>query len=109
VEKNQPLATNTNLLGEELAENTVLVAPFDGVVIGMTTLPAVSPGEPVCHISKLPRGTKPDQLRRLRTREAGFGEHLVDQLASNILVIEPESEPDPEPEPEPEPDPKPER
>lgn len=87
VEKGQPLATNTNLLGEE---NNVLSSPFNGVVVGMTTLPAVSPGEPVCHICKLPSGIKPDNLRRLRTKDAGLEERLVDELASNVLVVEPE-------------------
>ena len=52
VEKGQSLATNTTLLGHE---RSALVAPFDAVVIGMTTLPAISPGEPVCNLGKLPR------------------------------------------------------
>jgi predicted deacylase len=56
IEKDQPLATNTTLLGEE---RSVLYAPFDAVVIGMTSLPAVSPGEPVCNLGKLPKGSKP--------------------------------------------------
>ena len=54
VEQDQPLATNTSLLGHG---KSVLVAPFDAVVIGMTTLPAVSPGEPVCHVGKLATGS----------------------------------------------------
>ena len=52
VSKGQPLATNTSLLGHEL--NT-LNAPFDAVVLSMSTLPAVSPGEPVCHLGKISR------------------------------------------------------
>ncbi|MFT4555415.1 MAG: putative deacylase [Planctomycetaceae bacterium] len=89
VEKDQALATNTNLLGQE--RNT-LHSPFDGVVIGMTTLPAISPGEPVCHICKLPKGTDPQQLRRMRSKESGLEERTVDDLASNIMVVEPSSE-----------------
>lgn len=54
VEQDQPLATNTNLLGHDLYQIT---APFDGVVLGMTTLPSISPGEPICNIGKLPIGT----------------------------------------------------
>lgn len=85
VEKNQPLATNATLLGRE---RSVLHAPFDAVVIGMTTLPAVSPGEPVCNLGKLPKGTKPAELRRLRAHEGGLEERVVEDLASNVLVVE---------------------
>ena len=85
VQKDQPLSTNNDLLGNELG---VLVAPFDAVVIGMTTLPAVSPGEPVCHLGKLPKGVKPTSLRRQRRNEDGLETHLVNQLASNVMVVE---------------------
>ena len=40
VERGQPIATNTNLLG---VEKSVLYSPYPGVVLGMTTLPAVAP------------------------------------------------------------------
>jgi predicted deacylase len=87
IEKGQPLATNTTLLGHE---RSMLHAPFDAVVIGMTTLPAISPGEPVCNLGKLPKGTKPAELRRLRSRNAdGLEERLTEDLASNLLVVEP--------------------
>lgn len=85
VEAKQPLATNTNLLGHE---RSMLRAPFDGVVVGMTTLPAVSPGEPVCHLGQLPTGTKAETLRRLRTEESGLEERVVEDLASNVMVVE---------------------
>jgi predicted deacylase len=85
VEQDQPLATNTTLLGHE---RSVLHAPFDGVVVGMTTLPAVSPGEPVCHLGKLPNETKPCLLRRLRSEEGGLQERVSQHLASNVLVVQ---------------------
>jgi len=89
VEKNQPLATNATLLGRD---RNMLHAPFDAVVIGMTTLPAIGPGEPICNLGKLPRGAKPSELRRLRSKEAGLGERLSDDLSSNVLVVEPSEE-----------------
>lgn len=89
VSKNQPLATNATLLGRD---RSMLHAPFDAVVMGMTTLPAIGPGEPICHLGKLPRGTKPAALRELRSKEAGLGERLSDDLASNVLVVEPSKE-----------------
>jgi hypothetical protein len=65
------------------------------VVIGMTTLPAVSPGEPVCHLGKLPKGVKPASLRRKRRKEDGLETQLVNELASNVMVVERDEASDP--------------
>jgi hypothetical protein len=89
LEKDQPLATNTNLLGYE---KSVLYAPFDSVVLGMTTLPAVSPGEPVCHLGRLPRNLKSAKLRQLRLKEDGLEGQIVDELATNVMIHEPTEE-----------------
>jgi len=86
VEKGQPLATNTTLLGRE---RNVLVAPFDAVVIGMATLPSITPGEPVCNLGKLPEGTRPADLRRLRTAGPTHERQLAEDLGSNVLVVAP--------------------
>jgi len=85
VEKGQPLTTTTTLLGSELA---MLHAPFNAVVIGMTTLPAVSPGEPVCNLGKLPRGMKPEELCCLRSQSHIAGQ-VSEHLGSNVLVVDP--------------------
>ncbi len=50
IKKGQLIAINTSLLNDELNR---LDAPFDGIVIGMTTLPAVQPGEPVLNLGLL--------------------------------------------------------
>lgn len=89
VDRDQPLATNTTLLGERL--NTLL-APFDGIVIGMTSLPSTSPGEPVCHIGELPHNLSPDELRKIRSGERGLIQRLSTDLATNVHVVEPEEE-----------------
>ncbi|WP_232103668.1 succinylglutamate desuccinylase/aspartoacylase family protein [Gimesia algae] len=86
IEKDQPLATNTTLLGRE---RSMLYAPFDSVVIGMTTLPAISPGEPICNLGMLPEGTKPSQIRRFRREEDGLEGQVVDELSTNLVVVEP--------------------
>ncbi len=86
VKKGQPLATNTTLLGRE---RSVLQAPFNAIVIGMSTLPATSPGEPVCNLGKLPKDIKPSELRSLRTEEDGLEERLTEDLASNVMVVKP--------------------
>lgn len=84
VKQDQPLATNTTLLGHE---QNFLYSPFDAVVIGMTTLPSVSPGEPVCHLGKLPKKTQPGELKKSRSKD-GLENRIVDDLASNILLVE---------------------
>jgi len=86
LEKGQTLATNTTLLG---TERSTLTAPFDAVVIGMTSLPAVSPGEPICNLGQLPRGCKAQEFRRLRSAEDGLEQRMSDELGSNVLVVEP--------------------
>jgi predicted deacylase len=89
IEKGQPLATNTTLLG---IEHSTLHAPFNAVVIGMTSLPAISPGEPICNLGKLPSGIKPSELRRQRKKEDGLEQRVSEDLASNVLVVEPPGE-----------------
>ena len=85
VEKEQPLATNTTLLGRE---HSMLHAPFNAVVLGMTTLPATSPGEPVCHLGRLPKGVKSGDLERQRATDHGLQERVMEDLATNIHVVE---------------------
>ena len=89
IEKDQPLVTSTTLLGEE--QNT-LRAPFDAVVIGMTSLPAVGPGEAVCNLGHLPKGCKPAELRQRRSEENGLGQRVSEELASNVLTVAPSEE-----------------
>ena len=86
IEKDQPLATGMTLLGRE---QNVPYAPFDAAVIGMTTLPATSPGEPICNRGKLLNGTKMSSFRRSRQQEHGLEERVSGELASNVLVVEP--------------------
>ena len=86
VAKGQALATNTTLLG---CEQNVMLAPFDAVVLGMTTLPAVNPGEPICNLGKLPKGTKPSKLVRLRKKSGDLEERVSEALGSSVMVTEP--------------------
>lgn len=52
VEEGQPLWTVTGPFGRE---RNAQLSPYDGVVIGMTTLPLVNPGDAVMHIGVLGR------------------------------------------------------
>lgn len=86
VSKGQAIATNTNLLGDR--QGTQL-APYNGVILGMTSLPAVSPGEPICHLGKLPAKYNPSDLEKIRSNEKGLEQRVVDELSSNVLVVDP--------------------
>jgi predicted deacylase len=86
VKKGQPLASNTSLLGRE---QNMLNSPFDGVVLGMTTLPAVSPGEPVCHIGKLMKGTTRALEHDAGDADDDLHHRVLEDLAANVTVVEP--------------------
>ncbi|MCA8959660.1 MAG: succinylglutamate desuccinylase/aspartoacylase family protein [Planctomycetes bacterium] len=79
VEKKAAIATSTDLLGNALA---TVVAPYSGVVIGLTTLPAVRPGDAVCHIAQVPRS----RWRQLPASE--LAERAREDLALNVRVTD---------------------
>jgi len=89
VEAGQPIATNSSIIGRE---HNVLVAPADGVVLGMTTLPMVKPGEPVCHLA-LPKRPLQSMIKKI---DAQSGRSLTQRvrrdLATNISISEREAE-----------------
>jgi predicted deacylase len=82
--KDQPLATNTSLAGQDL--NTI-VAPRDAIVLSMTTLPAVSPGDPVALLA-FPSETAFRKMERVigKLPEDSLLSRLHDDLATNLLV-----------------------
>lgn len=85
VTKGQAIASNSNLLAED---SNRLFSPFSGIVIGMTTLPAVQPGEPVVHIGQL---SSPKSAARHDQRVEGdeIQRTAHEHLATNIQVVEP--------------------
>lgn len=89
VEKGQPLTTNTTILGEE---QSTLYAPFNGVVMGMTSLPTISPGEPICHLGQLPRQYRPEKLMAVREKKDGLEQQVFEELGSNVLIVDPPEE-----------------
>ena len=86
VKKGDAIATNTSLLGRT---EEVMCAPFDAAVLGMTTIPAVSPGEPVYHLGRLEQGTKRIERILARLPDGHPHEEMVDDLASSMLVVDP--------------------
>jgi predicted deacylase len=84
VVQGQPLATNTSLSGQDL--NT-MVAPQDAFVLAMTTLPAVSPGDPVAHLA-FPSDSAFRKMERAlgKLPEESLLARLHDDLATNVMV-----------------------
>ncbi len=82
VTKGTPLATNTSLMGQE---NSLLRAPRGGVVLGMTTLPAVAPGDPVCHLAY---GNRRETSALEKTRD-NLHLQATRALARNVMITEP--------------------
>ena len=88
VVKGQPLATNSSLLSED---QNRLEAPFSGIVIGMTTLPGVQPGEPVIHLGRLPN-KKSARRHEVQVESDDVQRTAHEHLATGIQVIN--AEPD---------------
>lgn len=93
VEKDQPLATNTGLLGVELE---TILSPHNGIILGMTTMPAVFPGDPIIHVAL------PDSSKEFRSLEKSvysieddaLENQVRNHLASSITVVEHSTEDD---------------
>ncbi len=88
VEAGQALATCSDLLGSRAEP---LRAPKDGVVMGMTTLPTVKPGDPVIHLAvpNMSIDAIQHQLDRMERRPGeSIEERVRDDLASNVTIEE---------------------
>ncbi len=85
VEKGQAVATSMTLLGEE---QHVITAPFGGVVIGMTTLPAVMPGDPVIHLGQIVGGYRRIMKIVNAASSKTLHERLRTDLQTNVVVVE---------------------
>jgi predicted deacylase len=79
----QPLASNESVFG---VARSMIIAPQDGIVLGMTTHPAVKPGEPVCHIAIPDR--KIGRIRKALAEVSAESPEarIRDDLASSIAV-----------------------
>ena len=86
VDAGDPIATNTMLDGGEI---NILRAPRDGIVLGMTTIPSVSPGDAVCHLAFPKRAT----LRKAERAVDGLDddslhEQIRGELFSSVHVTD---------------------
>ncbi len=92
VRRGTALATNSSITG---VENNVLISPAKAIVLGMTTLPAIAPGDPICHLGLIPKRHKElEKIQASLTVEDLHG-RVLEHLSTNIRVtdrLEPDSE-----------------
>ena len=84
VEAGQPLATNFSVYGDE--QNT-LIAPLNSIVLGMTTQPAVKPGQPVFHLAMTGRSARRIHAFQKDQSPSSLSHRLRVQLGSGIAVV----------------------
>jgi predicted deacylase len=88
VEEGQPIITNYSILGRE---QNALASPSCGIILGMTTMPAVKPGEPVCHIARLSKTQLATYQRRVNATTRKDPHQVVQRaLATNVDVVDAE-------------------
>lgn len=84
VRKGDILAINSTVFGED---QRTMKSPCDGVIVGMTTMPAVKPGEPIYHIAKLSRAKlneAQDSIEKISSKQ--IFNRLQQHLSTNIMV-----------------------
>ena len=82
VSKGQLLAMNYSIFGDERNQ---LFSPGDGIVLGMTTMPVVKPGDAAFHIALVPKA----KLKQIRSKVEGSSsqdlfKRVHTDLATNV-------------------------
>ena len=85
LDKGQPISTNFDVYGENL---NVLTAPHEGIVLGMTTLPVVKPGEPVCHLAVPTKSIEDIEQSLAESHRQNPHLQVRRDLATNVAVTE---------------------
>ncbi len=85
VRKGDYLATNYSIFGREHRE---IRAESDGIILGMTTMPAVSPGAPVFHLALQSARTLNRIEKELAANKAPSSfDAMREDLATNVSII----------------------
>ena len=92
VKEGDALATCHNMFGQE---RTILRAPVGGIVLGMTTMPAVKPGQPVYHLAVLTSRAVDaiDEELKEGPEDLSYTK-LRDHLSTNITIDDRFEQPD---------------
>lgn len=92
VAEGDAIATSTGLLGDH---EHVINAPREGVILGMTTMPSVAPGDSVCHLAYPRTGMLQLAERAVRRlADDSLHERMRGDLARNMMVTEAGNEPE---------------
>lgn len=84
VEEGAVIATNHNIFGKE---RRTMQAPVRGIVLGMTTMPAVKPGEPVYHLAELSKRNFRNIAHAMeRIPQEQLYHRIQNDLATNITI-----------------------
>ncbi|MCA9441984.1 MAG: hypothetical protein KC964_14350, partial [Candidatus Omnitrophica bacterium] len=79
-------ATNTSIFGRE---RNVITSPVNGIVLGMTTMPAVKPGEPIYHIAVMAEKTMTRIRKQMeKSSESTYYRRIQEALSTNITLLE---------------------
>jgi predicted deacylase len=85
----QPISTNFSVFGEQ---QNVLKAPHDGIILSMTTLPAVKPGEPVCNVA-VPGRDISEIRKKLEDMSRRSIDHQIRRdLATSVMIHDHDAE-----------------
>ena len=84
VDEGQPLATNYSILGYK---QNIIESPNYGMIVGMTTMPAVKPGEPICNIAAMSQRLKMSYCKKLQAAKQNPYKQVRRDLATNLDVI----------------------
>ncbi|MDA9317327.1 M14 family metallopeptidase [Puniceicoccaceae bacterium] len=85
VEAGQAIVTNYSIMG---IEQNVLTSPINGIILGMATMPAVKPGEPICNIATLTAKQLQRYRKRLDQAQADPHAQAQSDFATSVDVIE---------------------
>jgi predicted deacylase len=86
--KGDALATNFSIMGRQ---QNILTSPMNGIILGMTTMPTVKPGEPVCHIAQVGKRLMSIQRALKATSQKRLPHIIRKDFATNFSVVEHES------------------
>ncbi|MFT5207551.1 MAG: putative deacylase [Candidatus Omnitrophota bacterium] len=84
VKKGKKIASCHKLFSKE---SELLKSPMDGIVLGMTTLPAVKPGEPICHIAK-PDTPIREIASQMKKSSTTLHRRIERELATSFVIEE---------------------
>ncbi len=89
IEKGQPIVRCEKLFSSEAQ---IIYSPYYGIILGMTSLPAVKPGEAICHIAEISR--KSFKHIQLKLEKSSKTEHKTVRrdFASDFLIVSPEKQ-----------------